>query len=138
LTQISAESRRINADSDLTELIIGAAYAVHNELKSGFLEVVYRRALAIELTQRSLSAVVEAPLAVFYKGTNVGDYRADLLVESRIVVEVKAVDSLVPMHEQHLLHYLYATGKSIGLLINFGRSVSVKRKIVSSNLRQSV
>ncbi|TAG05033.1 MAG: GxxExxY protein [Betaproteobacteria bacterium] len=128
----------MNADSDLTELIIGAAYAVHNELKSGFLEVVYRRALAIELTHRSLSAVVEAPLAVFYKGTNVGDYRADLLVESRIVVEVKAVDSLVPMHEQQLLHYLYATGKSIGLLINFGRSVSVKRKIVSSNLRQSV
>jgi GxxExxY protein len=135
LTQISADSRRINADSELTELIIGAAYAVHNELKSGFLEIVYRRALAVELAQRSLSASVEAPLAVFYKGTNVGDYRADLLVEDRVIVEVKAVEALSPIHEQQLLHYLYATGKSIGLLINFGRSVSVKRKIVSSNLR---
>jgi GxxExxY protein len=135
LTQISTDSRRINADSELTELIIGAAYAVHNELKSGFLEIVYRRALAVELTQRSLSASVEAPLAVFYEGTNVGDYRADLLVENLVIVEVKAVESLLPIHEQQLLHYFYATGKSIGPLINFGRSVSVKRKIVSSNLR---
>jgi len=128
---------QISADSNLTEMVIGAAYTVHNALGFGFLEAVYQRALWVELRSLGVAVEIEVPLAVHYKGVNVGDYRADLLVERSIVVEVKATDAIAPIHEQQLLHYLYATGYCLGLLINFARSVSVRRKVVSKNLRQS-
>jgi GxxExxY protein len=128
----------MNADSALTEEIIGAAFAVHKELGSGFLEAVYARALSIELTLRNIEHKHEVPLRVFYRGKDVGEYRADLLVGDCVVVEVKALNSLMPVHEQQLVNYLSATGKGLGLLINFGVSVTVKRKIITKNLRSSV
>jgi GxxExxY protein len=137
LTQINADFTQINADSELTELVIGAAFRVHKELGSGFLEAVYVRALLVELSVEGLEVEAEVPPAVFYKGTNVGDFRVDLLVCQKLIVEAKAVESLQPIHEQQLLHYLHATRKGLGLLVNFGKSVSVKRKIASKNLRQS-
>ncbi len=127
----------MSADSNLTEIVIGAAYSVHNELGNGFLESVYQRALAVELQRLSVEVELEVPLTVFYRGINVGDYRADLLVAKDLIVEVKATDAISPVHEQQLLHYLYATGHPLGLLVNFGRSVTVRRKLVSKNLRQS-
>ena len=137
MTQIAADSTQMSADFSLTETIIGAAYAVHNELGSGFLEAVYRRALMVELRLSGLAVEAEVPLTVYYKNVCVGEYRADLLVASEIIVEIKACMGIISIHEQQLLHYLYATRRSLGLLVNFGNSVTVKRKLISKNLRQS-
>ena len=137
LTQISADSTQMSADFSLTEAIIGAAYTVHNELGYGFLEAVYQRALAVELRLSGIAVEMEVPLTVHYKNVEVGDYRADLLVGGEVIVEIKATESIASIHEQQLLHYLYATRRPIGLLINFGKSVAVKRKSISKNLRQS-
>ena len=113
---------------DLTKEIIAGAYAVHNSLGSGFLEKVYENALFIELTERGYNVEQQIPISVFYKGVKVGDYMADLLVNKTIILELKAVENLHPIHETQLVNYLTATGLDIGLLINFGSSVVVKRK----------
>ena len=115
-------------DSELTQKIIGCAYAVHNALGSGFLEKVYENALGIELLKAGLKVRQQEPVSVRYDGHVVGEYLVDLLVEEQIVVEVKAVRTLDRAHEVQLVNYLTATGHDIGLLINFGPSVHVKRK----------
>ena len=116
-------------DEDLTGQIIACAYAVHNSLGAGFLESVYQKALAIELAKQGLSGVMEKKVPVYYEGTLVGDFRADLVVDNRVIVEIKAVEKLVAAHEVQLVNYLVATNTLIGLLINFGsQSVEIKRK----------
>lgn len=112
----------------LTETIIGCAYRVHNTLGSGFLEKVYENALRIELELAGLSVVQQAKIKVRYRNQIVGDYEADLFVEDRVIVEIKAVQHLGKEHEVQLVNYLTATGIDDGLLINFGSSVEVKRK----------
>jgi len=112
----------------LTRSIIGCAYKVHNGLGSGFLERVYQNALCIELRKLGLHVEEQAPVKVLYDGQVVGDYFADLLVEGRVIVEIKAVEALVKAHEVQLVNYLAATGMEVGLLINFGASVKVRRK----------
>lgn len=114
---------------ELSKKIIGAAYNVHKELGHGFLEKVYKNALALELEDSGLSRRLEAPLEVSYHGRIVGEYFADLIVEDKIIVEVKAVSKLEPVHEVQLVNYLKATGLEVGLLINFGQSVEIKRRI---------
>lgn len=114
--------------SEITEIIIGCAYRVHNELGSGFLEKVYENALALELVESGLQVKQQEPISVYYHQKLVGEYFADLVVEDRILVELKAIRSLALEHEVQLVHYLAATGKEDGLLINFGSSVEVKRK----------
>ena len=114
---------------ELSEKIIAAAYNVHNELGYGFLEKVYRNALAIELEEAGVKCVVEVPLKVSYHNKIVGDYFADIIVDDKIIVEIKAVSKLEPVHEVQLVNYLKATGIEVGLLINFGQSVEVKRRI---------
>lgn len=114
---------------ELSEKIIAAAYAVHKELGHGFLEKVYKNALEIELRENSVKCNSEVPLNVSYHGQIVGDYFADLVVDEKIVVEVKAVSDLMPAHEVQLVNYLKATGLQVGLLINFGQSVKVKRRV---------
>jgi GxxExxY protein len=116
------------SDDELTAIIIGCAYDVHNTLGSGFLEKVYENALRVELIRRGLSVKQQEPIKVYYLGELVGDYYADLLVENRIVVELKAVLALTKEHEVQLVNYLTATRTETGLLINFGSSVQVKRK----------
>ncbi len=113
---------------DLTKGIIAGAFAVHNNLGSGFLEKVYENSLFIELTERGFEVEQQMPISVFYKGKKVGDYVADLLINKTIILELKAVENLHPIHETQLVNYLTATGLDIGLLINFGSSVVVKRK----------
>ena len=113
---------------DLTKGIIAGAFAVHNSLGSGFLERVYENSLFIELTERGFDVEQQVPISVFYKERKVGDYVADLLVNKTIILELKAVENLHPIHETQLVNYLTATGLDIGLLINFGSSVVVKRK----------
>ena len=112
----------------ITEQIIGAAYKVHNTLGTGYLEKVYENALFIELDKRGLQVLSQHPIPVLYEGYIVGDYFADLLVEDCVIIELKAVENLHPRHEAQLVNYLSCTGHDIGLLINFGPSVVIKRK----------
>lgn len=112
----------------LTQQIIGCAYAVHNELGPGYLEKVYENALRLELEAAGLGARQQHPVPVKYRGQVVGDFVADLIVEGRVLVELKAAQRLAKEHEIQLVNYLTATGIDDGLLINFGSSVEVKRK----------
>jgi GxxExxY protein len=112
----------------LTETIIGCAFKVHNTLGYGFLEKVYENARRIELVKQGLKVRQQEPILVHYDGQVVGEFYADLWVEDRVIVELKAVRSLSKAHEVQLVNYLTATGIDTGLLINFGPSVQVKRK----------
>jgi GxxExxY protein len=115
-------------DDDFTQKIIGCAYKVHNALGPGFLEKVYENALRIELEKLGLNIKQQEPLNVTYEGQVVGEYYADLWVDGRVVIELKAVQTLTQRHEVQLVNYLTATGIDGGLLLNFGPSVQVKRK----------
>ncbi len=113
----------------LISAVISAAYEVRITLGAGFLESVYQNALMTELESRGIKAEKETPLAVKYKGHIVGDFRCDILVDNRIIIELKAVGLLLPAHEAQLVNYLTATGIDHGLLINFGGvKLEVKRK----------
>lgn len=119
--------------NDLTEKIIHAAYEVHKHLGFGFLENVYENALYKELTKQGLKCECQKPIDVFYKGEVVGHYIPDMIVEDAVILELKAVVELRPEHEWQLINYLTACHKELGLLINFGHSVKVKRKIFTGN-----
>ena len=113
----------------LTGKIIASAYKVYNTLGFGFLEKVYENALVIELRKNILSTAQQFPLTVFYDEQVVGDFYADLIVETRVVVELKSVTQLAPRHEAQLVNYLNTTKQDVGLLINFGPDgIEVKRK----------
>ncbi|MBW2610409.1 MAG: GxxExxY protein [Deltaproteobacteria bacterium] len=114
---------------DLTAKIIECAYKVHNTLGFGFLESVYQNALLIELEKNGLQAKKEVPIKVFYEEKSVGDYVADIIVEDKVILELKSVKEIHPAHEAQLTNYLKATGIEVGLLINFAESVRVKRKV---------
>ena len=115
-------------DGALTATIIGYAFKVHKALGPGFQEKVYENALRIDLVKHGLRVKQQEPLKVWYGGQVVGDFSVDLLVEDLIIVELKAVRSLAKQHEIQLVNYLTATKMDIGLLINFGSSVQIKRK----------
>jgi len=115
-------------DDDLTQKIIGCAYIVHNTLGAGFLEKVYENSLRIELEKLGLRVKQKEPINVTYEGHVVGEYYADLWVDERVIIELKAVQTLAKQHEVQLVNYLAATGIDCGLLLNFGSSVQVKRK----------
>jgi GxxExxY protein len=115
-------------DEDLTHAIIGCAYKVHNTLGPGFLEKVYENALRIELEKAGFRVKQQEPINVVYDGQIVGEYYADLWVNERVVVELKAALVLAKEHEVQLVNYLTATGINDGLLINFGPSVQVRLK----------
>jgi len=113
---------------DITYEIRGAAFTVNKILGSGFLEKVYENALLVELKKRGLKAASQVPLKVTYKDEIVGDYFADIIVEDRILVELKTVENLNKIHVAQLLNYLKATGIHLGLLINFFHpKVDIKR-----------
>jgi GxxExxY protein len=104
----------------ITETIIGAAIAVHRELGPGLLESAYEACLAFELAERRLEVARQVELPVVYRGVRVDcGYRLDLLVEKQVVVEVKALEQLLPVHEAQILTYLRLSGCHVGLLINF-------------------
>ncbi|MFA5422667.1 MAG: GxxExxY protein [Phycisphaerae bacterium] len=115
--------------SELTGQIIKAAQNVHNKLGYGFLEKVYHNALLIELPKYGLIAESEKPISVKYEDRIIGEYFADILVENKVILEIKAVKQLNPEHEAQLVNYLKATNIDVGLLLNFGPSLQVKRKI---------
>lgn len=115
----------------LTEKIIGCAYTVSNKLGAGFLEKVYENALAIELRNAGINFNQQASLDVFYDGVMIGEYACDLIVESKIIVELKSVKSLNNAHTAQCMNYLKATNHRLCLLINFGNpKVEIKRIIL--------
>ena len=103
----------------LTFQIRGAVFEVNKELGTGFLEKVYENALVIELRNRGIKAEAQVPVKVRYKGNEIGEYFADVIVEDQVILELKATESLQKIHEAQILNYLKATGYKIGLLINF-------------------
>ena len=107
---------------ELCYKVIGAGMAVHRHFGAGYLEEVYKNAMMVELGDIGLHADKEIPIPVNYKGRRVGDYRADIIVENRLILELKAATTLNPSHEAQLVNYLNATGIDDGLLINFGGS----------------
>ena len=118
----------MNIDEHIQK-VIGACYQVYNTLGPGFLESVYENSLIIELQDLGIKVSSQVAVPVFYKKQNVGDFKADLLVEDQLLIELKAVANLNTAHEVQLVNYLTATGINDGLLINFGSGrVKVKRK----------
>lgn len=116
-------TRETGLHAEITERIIGCAIEVHRELGPGLLESAYERALCVELRAVGLRFERQTPVLLRYKGLEIGEYRLDLLVENAVVVEVKSVDRLDPIHEAQVLTYLRLTQKRVGLLINFHSAV---------------
>jgi GxxExxY protein len=115
---------------ELTRKIIGAAYSVYNKMGFGFLESVYENCLLIELKKSGLKAESQKPIVVKYDNEVVGEFKADILVEDTVILELKSVRQLAQAHEIQLVNYLVATGKPVGLILNFGeQKIEVKRKI---------
>lgn len=124
--------------ADTTRTIIGALYEVHGTLGSGFLESVYANSLVVELNAAGLRSERHVPFEIVYRGQPVGRYIADLIVESKVVVEVKAVRAIEAAHRAQLLNYLRASGLEVGLLLNFGASAQFKRVVYAAQRRGRV
>ena len=119
--------------AELTERIIGVYYDVYNEVGHGFLETIYRKAMQIALAEAGLLVQNEFPIPLWFRGQEVGIFRADLLVANCILLELKAVAALDRAHEAQLLHYLRATEIELGLLLNFGGTKPQFRRLVFQN-----
>jgi GxxExxY protein len=115
---------------ELFEAAVGAAYEVSNVLGSGFLEKVYERALLTELRSRGLHACGQVPVKVSYKGESVGEYFADIVVEDKLIIELKCADAFAGEHLAQCLNYLRASGLKIALLINFQKPRVEWKRIV--------
>ena len=121
---------------ELSNKIIKAFYKVYNELGFGFLENVYQNALYLELKSQNLAVEAQKSIEVFYQNTRVGLYKADLIVENTIIVELKAVEYLLEEHELQLINYLKATNMEVGLLLNFGKAPEIRRKIFTNDRKK--
>jgi len=128
---MSQESRKTGKelrDSEITDGIISAAIAVHRELGPGFIESVYEQALAVEFALKGIAFVRQKPIPLFYRDHQIGEHRLDFLVEDKIVVELKAIDSLEKIHFAIVRSYLKASGLADGLILNFSSMpLTVKR-----------
>lgn len=118
---------------DITEEIISAYYFVYNELGFGFLEKVYENAMLIELKSRGFKVESQKIVKVHFKDSIVGEYFADIIVEDKIILELKSCETLVPEHEVQLFNYLKATNIEVGLLFNFGKRAAFKRKVFTND-----
>lgn len=113
---------------ELTAKIIEACFEVSNELGTGFLESVYQNALELAIRQKGLKVQAQVPLTVGFRGEQVGQFFADILVEDKVIVELKAVSTLVPEHQAQVINYLKASKLEVGLLVNFGKPrIEIKR-----------
>ena len=116
---------------DITYAINGAVFEVNKVLGPGFLEKVYENALLVELKQRGIKAESQVPIKVSYKENVVGEYIADLLVENKVIVELKTVEAIEKIHQAQLLNYLKATGIWVGILVNFKHpEAEIKRMVL--------
>lgn len=119
---------------EITDQVLAAFYDVYNELGFGFLENVYQNALYRELQRKGLACEALKPIEVYYKGEIVGKYIADIVIEDKVILELKAVSSLTEAHECQLQNYLKATRIEVGLLLNFGSRPEFKRKVFANDL----
>lgn len=127
-----SQKERTILHEELTAQIIAGFYAVYNTLGPGFLEKVFENALTFELQQRRMSVRQQIPVCVYYQGEVVGEYFADMLVNDLIIIEIKAVESIIKAHEYQLVNYLKATTMEVGLLLNFGPKADYRRKVFSN------
>ena len=121
--------------------VIGAAIEVHRHLGPGFLESVYEEALSVELGLRGIRFERQKPLSVHYKGRSVGDSRVDLWVDDRLIVELKALDRILPIHHAQLISYLKAGALPLGLIINFNEKLlknGIRRIVMSTDSKSFV
>jgi GxxExxY protein len=125
-------------EGDPTREIIGAFYAVYDSLGFGFLEAVYQRSMAHELGKRGLRVEDEIGIDVWYDRTRVGQFRADLIVERKVIIEIKAAHVLSDADWKQLVNYLHATELEVGLLFNFGPKASFKRLIFSNDRKSDM
>lgn len=107
-------------EKKLSDKVIGAAIEVHKQLGNGFLEKVYENALIVELKSRNLGTTAQTKIKVLYKGQIVGEYFADIIIEDKIILELKTCDKIHDIHKAQLINYLKATSKKVGYIINFG------------------
>lgn len=121
--------------SDITEKIIKAFFIVYNYLGYGFLEKVYENAMMIELRKMGLKCENQKPLKVYYYNDEIGSYFADIIVEEKVIVELKAAESLVIDNEMQLVNYLKATDIEVGLLLNFGKKPEFKRRVLTAEYK---
>ncbi len=132
MTQI----RQMNTDflyKEITDKIIHSFYAVYNTLGYGFLEKVYENAMMLELIEKGMLAQKQNPIKVHYRERLIGEYFADIMVEGKVIIELKAAEAIVQEHELQLINYLKATEIEIGLLLNFGKKPEIKRKIFTND-----
>ncbi len=122
--------------SDITEKIIEAFYKVYNTLGYGFLEKIYENALIIKLEKLGLKVVQQKNIKVFFEGKVVGDYFADLIINDKVIVEIKVAEHLCDEHYYQLINYLKATNKEVGLLLNFGKKPEFKRVIFTNERKK--
>jgi len=120
---------------NITEGIIKTFYKIYNTLGYGFLEKVYENAMMIEFGKEGIPSVAQYPIKVIYEGETVGEYYADIFVDNKVIVEIKAIRSLLIEHEAQLLNYLKATNIEVGLLLNFGPKPEIKRKVYDNIIK---
>jgi GxxExxY protein len=123
---------------ELTDVIIKTFYEVYNELGYGFLERVYQNSMFLELKSKGFKVEAQKKIQVYYKGIEVGQYYADLIVEDLIILELKAADCIVKEFENQILNYLKGTNCEVGLLLNFGTKPEFRRKIFENNRKVRV
>ncbi|HLY97611.1 MAG TPA: GxxExxY protein [Candidatus Angelobacter sp.] len=122
--------------SELTQTVIGVFYDVYNELGFGFLESVYRKSLALALREKGREVAEEVSITVIFRGSNVGDFKADLVINQVILLELKTAERIVSAHEAQVLNYLRATSLELGLVLNFGPSPGVRRLLLDNAHKQ--
>ena len=126
------EENDVLIPQELNDIILTQFYRIYNDLGYGFLERVYQNALYFALIEQGLKCEAEKPIKVFHDGHVVGDYRADLLVENCVILELKACEELNTAHEAQLINYLKATEIEVGYLLNFGKKAKFSRKVYSN------
>jgi GxxExxY protein len=119
----------------LTEQLIGVFYTIYTELGNGFLESIYQKAFAVVLAEKGLQFEEQAPIEVVFHGVPLGDFKADLVAESLVLIELKAVKALEDAHERQVLNYLKATNIEVALLFNFGPRPQVRRFVLDNELK---
>ncbi len=127
------EENDVLIPQELIDIILTQFYRIYNDLGYGFLERVYQNALYFALVEQGLKCETEKPIKVYHDDHVVGDYRADLLVENCVILELKACEELNPAHEAQLINYLKATEIEVGYLLNFGKKAKFSRKVYSNN-----
>jgi GxxExxY protein len=126
--QLEEAVEPIGKHGNLTETILGCCFDVMNELGTGFLEAVYKKALVIALQQKGLNVQEEVPFDLYFRGVRIGRYIADIVVENKVVIELKCCKNLLPEHQAQVINYLKASKLTVGLLVNFGqRKIEFKR-----------